>query len=67
MLIVAALSLLKMTCFKVKSPFMTLAITFSIVSMAFAFESHFDNESYNAPLFITAIPISMILLSLVIQ
>ena len=46
---------------------MHLAITISVASMAFAFESHFDNELENAPLYIVAIPISCILLAISFQ
>ena len=35
--------------------------------MAFAFESHFDNELENAPLYIVSIPISCILLAISFQ
>ena len=46
---------------------MHLAISISVASMAFAFESHFDNELENAPLYIVSIPISCILLAISFQ
>ena len=46
---------------------MHLAISISAASMAFAFESHFDNEIENAPLYIVAIPVSCILLAISFQ
>lgn len=46
---------------------MHLAISISVASMAFAFESHFDDELENAPLYIVAIPVSCILLAISFQ
>ena len=46
---------------------MHLAISISVASLAFAFESHFDHELENAPLFIVAIPVSCILLAISFQ
>ena len=46
---------------------MHLAITISVASMAFAFESHFDHEFDDAPLYIVAIPVSCILLAISFQ
>ena len=46
---------------------MHLAITSSVASCAFAFESHFDNDIESAPLFIVAIPVSCILLAISFQ
>ena len=46
---------------------MHLAISISAASLAFAFESHFDNEIENAPLHIVAIPVSCILLAISFQ
>ena len=46
---------------------MHLAISISAASLAFAFESHFDNEIENAPLYIVAIPVSCILLAISFQ
>jgi len=31
--------------------------------MVFAFESHFDNDKFEAPLFVVAIPVAFILLT----
>jgi len=67
LLIFSALYLLKLCCFRVKNSIMHLAITISVASMAFAFESHFDNDIESAPLFIVAIPLSCILLALSFQ
>jgi hypothetical protein len=64
MLVLSGLWLLKIICFKVKNSIINLAFTFSIASLAFACESKFDNDIQNAPLFIIAIPISCILLSI---
>ena len=63
-LVLSCLYFLKIVCFRVKNSIMHLAITISVASMAFAFESHFDNELENAPLYIVAIPISCILLAI---
>ena len=46
---------------------MHLAITLSVASMAFACQSHFDNDIESAPLFIVAIPASCILLAVAFQ
>ena len=62
MLALAVLWLFKITCFKVKNTYIQLSISISLFSIAFACESRFDNEIENAPLFIVAIPISLILL-----
>ena len=64
MIILSCLWLIKILCFRVKNSVMHLAILMSVASMAFAFESHFDYEIENAPLYIVAIPISCILLSI---
>lgn len=64
MITLACLWLIKILCFRVKNSVMQLAILISVASMAFAFESHFDYEVENAPLYIVAIPISCILLSI---
>ncbi len=64
LLVLSSLWLLKIICFRVKNSIMHLAISISAASMAFAFESHFDNEIENAPLYIVAIPISCILLAI---
>ena len=67
LLIFSGLWLLKLLCFKVKHSIMHLAITLSIASCAFAFESHFDTDIESAPLFIVAIPVSCILLAISFQ
>ena len=67
LLIFSALWFLKLLCFKVKHSIMHLAITISVASCAFAFESHFDNDIESAPLFIVAIPVSCILLAISFQ
>ena len=67
LLVFSGLYLLKLFCFKVKNSIMHLAITISVASMAFAFESHFDNDIESAPLFIVAIPLSCILLAISFQ
>ena len=67
LLIFSGLWTLKLLCFKVKNSIMHLAITISVASMAFAFESHFDNDIESAPLFIVAIPLSCILLAIAFQ
>lgn len=67
LLVLSGLWLIKITCFRVKNSIMHVAIALSVASMAFAFESHFDNESENAPLYIVAIPISCILLAISFQ
>ena len=67
MLVLSCLWLLKILCFRVKNSIMHLAISISVASMAFAFESHFDNELENAPLYIVSIPISCILLAISFQ
>ena len=67
LLVLACLWLIKICCFRVKNSIMHLAISISVASMAFAFESHFDNELENAPLYIVAIPISCILLAISFQ
>ena len=67
LLIFSGLWLFKLLCFKVKNSIMHLAITISVASMAFAFESHFDNDIESAPLFIVAIPVSCILLAIAFQ
>lgn len=67
LIILSALWLFKVICFKVKNSIMHLAILISMASMAFAFESYFDNELENAPLYIVAIPVSCILLCIAFQ
>ena len=67
LLVLSGLWLIKITCFRVQNSIMHVAIALSVASMAFAFESHFDNESENAPLYIVAIPISCILLAISFQ
>ena len=67
LLVLSSLWLLKIICFRVKNSIMHLAISISAASMAFAFESHFDNEIENAPLYIVAIPVSCILLAISFQ
>ena len=67
LLIFAGLWLMKLICFKVKHSIMHLAITLSMASCAFAFESHFDTDIESAPLFIVAIPASCILLAIAFQ
>ena len=67
LLILAGLWLLKILCFRVRNSIMHLAIAISVASLAFAFESHFDNQESNAPLFIVAIPVSCILLAISFQ
>lgn len=65
MMILAILWLIKIFCFKVKNAVMHLSIAISIFSIAFAFESHFDTEYLeNAPLFVVAIPLTLILLAI---
>lgn len=64
LLVLSCLWLLKIVCFRVRNSIMHLAISISVASMAFAFESHFDNNRENAPLYIVAIPISCILLAI---
>ena len=63
-LLLSCLWLLKIACFRVRNSIMHLAISISVASMAFAFESHFDNELENAPLYIVAVPLSCILLAI---
>ena len=63
-LILSSLWLIKILCFKVKNSIMHIAILISMASTAFAFESYFDNELENVPLYIVAIPISCILLAI---
>ena len=67
LLIFSGLWLLKLLCFRVKHSIMHLAITLSVASMAFACQSHFDNDIESAPLFIVAIPASCILLAVAFQ
>ena len=68
LLILSFLYLIKIICWRVKNSIMHLAISISVASMAFAFESHFDsNDIENAPLYIVAIPISCILLAISFQ
>jgi len=43
-LILSGLWILKIACFRVRNSIMHLAISISVASMAFAFESHFDEE-----------------------
>ena len=42
-LVLSFLWLIKIACFRVKNSIMHLAISISVASMAFAFESHFDD------------------------
>ena len=67
LLVLSTLWLVKILCFRVKNSIMHLAISISAASLAFAFESHFDNEIENAPLYIVAIPVSCILLAISFQ
>ena len=67
LLIFSGLWFLKLICFKVKHSIMHLAITISVASCAFAFESHFDSDIGSAPLFIVAIPACCILLAIAFQ
>lgn len=67
LLVLSGLWLLKIICFRVRNSIMHLAIAISVASLAFAFESHFDNELENAPLYIVSIPISCILLAISFQ
>lgn len=64
MLVLAGLTVLKMFMFKVRDMSTSLAILFSVVAMVFAFESHFDLEKFNAPLFVVAIPFAVMLLAI---
>ena len=63
----SGLWMLKIICFRIRNSIMHLAIAISVASLAFAFESHFDNELENAPLYIVMIPISCILLAVSFQ
>ena len=67
LLILSSLWLFKIICFKVKNAIMHIAILVSMASMAFAFESYFDRELENVPLYIVAIPVSCILLAIAFQ
>ena len=44
-----------------------VAVALSLISSAFAFESHFDPVINDAPLFLVSVPVSCILLSLSLQ
>jgi len=63
LLILTILVGLKLVLFKVKHSLAITAIILSLASMTFAFESHFDNDKFEAPLFVVAIPVAFILLT----
>jgi len=67
MLVLAGLTVLKMFLFKVRDMSTSVAILVSVVAMVFAFESHFDLEKFNAPLFVVAIPFAVMLLAISFQ
>jgi hypothetical protein len=64
MLVLSCLTLIKMFFFKIKEMKISLAILLSLLAMVFLFESHFDEDKVNAPLFMVAIPIAVILLAI---
>ena len=62
-LTMACLACVKIMLFRVKQPWVAVIVMLSLASMVFAFESHFDNEQFEAPLFVVAIPVAFILLA----
>ena len=63
LLVVSGLGLLKLVFFRVKDAYFTLALCLSCISLCFAFESYFDAENYNAPLWLSALPIALIMMA----
>ena len=62
-LVLAVLAFLKMVFCRVTHIFSSSVILISLVSMVFAFESHFDQHIANVPLFVVAIPFGFMLLA----
>jgi hypothetical protein len=66
LLVLAGFLLLKVVLCKVRAPMCILLIAVCLIATAFGFESHFDNQTYNAPLFLTAIPILFMFVTLTV-
>lgn len=68
MLVFASFYMLKVFMFKMKYTAVHLMIVFSIVAMAFTFESHLDSDlKNNAPLYFTALPVGLVLISVALK
>jgi len=63
MLVLISLAVVKIVMFKIRDISISIAILLSLLVMVFAFESHFDIEKFNVPLFVVAIPFAVILLA----
>jgi len=63
LLVVSGLGLLKLVFFRVKDAYFTLVLCISCISLCFATESYFDAENYNAPLWLSALPIALIMMT----
>ena len=66
LIVLAGFLLVKVVLCKVRAPICILSIAACLVASAFGFESHFDNQTYNAPLFLTAIPILLLFVTLTV-
>jgi hypothetical protein len=67
LLVLAGLSVFKVILFKVKSIYTSIAVLGSLVAIVFTFETHFDKDRFNAPLFTVALPFAVILLAVFIK
>jgi hypothetical protein len=63
MLVLSCLVALKLLFFKSKNTWIIALMVMSVAATAFTFESYFDTETYTVPLFIAALPVSLLLLS----
>jgi len=63
LLVVSGLGLTKLVFFKVKDAYFTFALCVSCICLCFAIESYFDDEKYNEPLWISALPLAVIMMA----
>ena len=63
LLVLACLIALKLIFFRSRNTWIIGLLILGMAATAFTFESHFDKKTYEVPLFIVALPVSLILLS----
>jgi hypothetical protein len=63
LLVVSVLGLAKLVLLKAQDAYFTVALCVSCISLCFAFESYFDAENYNSPLWLTALPLALIMMA----
>jgi hypothetical protein len=66
LLVLAGFLLLKLVLCKVRCPISLFLVAACLVATVLGFESHFDNQTYNAPLFLTAIPVLLMFVILAV-